>query len=133
MVKASDDAAAGQRLDRWLWVSRLCATRTLATQSVAGGKVRVNGQPVKPARVLRLGDEVSLWRGNAPMTVVVRGYAPRRVPAKEVPALYEETAESLAKRQQLTEQRALSGPAGYSGKGRPTKQQRRALQRLTDK
>lgn len=133
MVDKTDDASSGQRLDRWLWVSRLCATRTLATQSVAGGKVRVNGQSVKPARVLRLGDEVSLWRGNAPMTVVVRGYAPRRVSARDVPALYEETVDSLATRQRLREQRALSGAAGYTGKGRPTKQQRRALQRLTDK
>ena len=133
MVEETDEALSGQRLDRWLWVSRLCATRTLATQAVAGGKVRVNGQPVKPARVLRLGDEVSLWRGNAPMTVIVRGYAPRRVSAKDVPGLYEETAQSLETRRQLREQRAVSGPAGYAGKGRPTKQQRRALQRLTDK
>ncbi|GAB4352556.1 MAG: heat-shock protein [Immundisolibacter sp.] len=133
MVGETDQVLSGQRVDRWLWVSRLCATRTLATQAVVGGKVRVNGQPVKPARVLRVGDEISLWRGNVPMTVVVRGYAPRRVSAKDVPGLYEETAQSLETRRQLREQRAVSGPVGYAGKGRPTKQQRRALQRLMDK
>lgn len=121
---------SGLRLDKWLWVSRLYRTRTLATESVNGGKVRVNGQSAKPARLLRAGDEVSLIRGGEPMTVIVRGMAARRVAAKEVPALYEETAESLTTREALRTQRALIGPAGYVGKGRPDKQARRALQRL---
>jgi ribosome-associated heat shock protein Hsp15 len=123
---------AGQRLDKWLWVSRLYRTRSLATESVNGGKVRVNSQPSKPARLLRAGDEVSLLRGGEPMTVLVRGIAAQRVSAKDVSALYEETAASLAHRETLRIERALSGPTGYVGKGRPDKQQRRALQRLRD-
>ena len=111
----------GLRLDKWLWVSRLYRTRTLATESVNGGKVRVNGQPAKPARLLRAGDEISLLRGGEPMTVIVRGMAAQRVSAKDVPALYEETADSLATREALRAQRALTGPAGYAGKGRPDK------------
>lgn len=123
---------SGLRLDKWLWVSRLCRTRTLATESVNGGKVRVNGRPAKPSRVLRPGDEISLWRGDEPMTVIVRGMAAQRVSAKDVPALYEETAGSLALREALRAQRALTGPTGYAGKGRPDKHERRVLRRLRD-
>ncbi|MDD3651418.1 S4 domain-containing protein [Immundisolibacter sp.] len=125
-------APGGQRLDKWLWVSRLFRTRTLATEAVNGGKVRVNGQPAKPARLLKVGDEVSLLRGGEPMTVIVRGMASQRVAARDVAALYEETADSLARRQTLRAQRALTGPAGYVGKGRPDKRERRALQRLRE-
>lgn len=127
-----DRADDSQRLDKWLWVTRLYRTRSLATESVSGGKVRVNSQPSKPARLLHAGDEVSLLRGGEPMTVIVRSIAAQRVSAKDVSALYEETAASLACRQTLRAERALSGPAGYVGKGRPDKQQRRALQRLRD-
>ena len=123
---------SGLRLDKWLWVSRLYRTRTVAAESVNGGKVRVNGQPAKPARVLRPGDEISLLRGGEPMTVIVRGMATQRVSAKDVPALYEETADSLAAREALRAQRALTGPTGYAGKGRPGKHERQALQRLRD-
>lgn len=123
---------SGQRLDKWLWVSRLCRTRTLATALVNGGKVRVNGQPAKPARTVRPGDEISLVRGDEPMTVIVRGMAAQRVAARDVPALYEQTADSLAARQANRAQRALTGPTGYAGKGRPDKHERRALQRLRD-
>lgn len=126
------DSESGQRLDKWLWISRLYRTRTLATDSVNGGKVRVNGQPAKPARAVRPGDEISLLRGDHPMTVVVRGMAARRVSAKDVPALYEETADSLAQRAANRAQRALAGPTGYGGKGRPDKHERRAMQRLRD-
>ncbi len=66
------------------------------------------------------------------MTVIVRGMAAQRVAAKDVPALYEETAESLATREALRAQRALTSPAGYAGKGRPDKHARRALQRLRE-
>jgi ribosome-associated heat shock protein Hsp15 len=126
------DGESAQRLDKWLWVSRLYRTRTLATESVGGGKVRVNGAPAKPSRPLRVGDEVSLLRGGEPMAVVVRGFAQQRVSARDVPTLYEETAASVAARDARRAERALSGPSGYIGKGRPDKRERRALQRLRD-
>lgn len=131
-MSGTGSADATQRLDKWLWVSRLYRTRTLATESVSGGKVRVNGQPAKPARPLHPGDEVSLLRGGEPMTVVVKGLAAQRVPAKDVPALYDETAASLAARETLRAERALSGQSGYLGKGRPDKRERRALHRLRE-
>lgn len=126
------DAKASERLDKWLWVSRLYRTRTLAGESVSGGKVRVNGLSAKPARQLHVGDEVSLVRGGEPMTVVVTGFSSQRVAAKDVPALYEETAASAAARDALRAERALSGSGGYAGKGRPDKRERRALQRLRE-
>ncbi|MGK2942471.1 MAG: RNA-binding S4 domain-containing protein [Immundisolibacter sp.] len=125
----ADDVAI--RLDKWLWVSRLYRTRTLATQAVSGGKVRVNRQPAKPARVLRLGDEISLHRGDESITVVMRGSVGQRVPAKAVSALYEETADSIAARLAARERHALTGWSGFAGKGRPTKRDRRALDNLT--
>lgn len=120
------------RLDKWLWVSRLYRTRALATASVEGGKVRVNGQAAKPARPIKPGDEIMLQRGSEQMTVVVRGFARQRVPARDVPALYEERADSIAARQAARAERALAGPVGYQGKGRPDKRERRALQRMRD-
>lgn len=130
-VSATAGSETGQRLDRWLWVSRLFRTRGLATQAVKGGKVRVNGEAAKPARLLRPEDEINLVRGGEPMTVVVEGDARQRVSAREVANLYRETADSLAARLALREQRALRGPTGYTGKGRPTKRNRRVLQSLT--
>lgn len=130
---AAGNAPTTARLDKWLWVSRLYRTRTLATESVEGGKVRVNGQAAKPARAIKPGDEIMLQRGGEPMTVIVRGLAPQRVPARDVPALYEETAASLTARQAARAERALAGPLGYQGKGRPDKRERRMLQRMRDR
>jgi ribosome-associated heat shock protein Hsp15 len=121
------------RLDKWLWVSRLYRTRTLATASVEGGKVRVNGQAAKPARAVKRGDEITLQRGGEQMTVIVRGVAAQRVAARDVPVLYEETAASIAARQAARAVRALAGPVGYQGKGRPDKRERRALQQMRDR
>jgi ribosome-associated heat shock protein Hsp15 len=129
---SADDAPITARLDKWLWVSRLYRTRTLAAESVEGGKVRVNGHTAKPARAVKPGDEVALQRGGEPMTVIVRGLAAQRVSARDVPALYEETAASIAARQTARAERALAGPVGYQGKGRPDKRERRALQRMRD-
>jgi ribosome-associated heat shock protein Hsp15 len=126
-------APATARLDKWLWVSRLYRTRTLATESVEGGLVRVNGQAAKPARAVKPGDEIALQRGGEPMTVIVRGFAAQRVSARDVPTLYEETAASIAARQAARAERALAGPVGYQGKGRPDKRERRALQRMRDR
>lgn len=132
-VRQEPDASAAARLDKWLWVSRLYRTRTIAAECVAGGKVRVNGQPAKPARLVKCGDEIALQRGGEPMVVVVRGFAAQRVAARDVPALYEETVASVAVRQRRRSELAMTGAVGYAGKGRPDKRERRALQRLRDR
>jgi ribosome-associated heat shock protein Hsp15 len=115
------------RLDVWLWVARLAKTRAIAADACKGGRVHVNGQAAKPAKELRLGDEVEVkivpWR-----TVVVREFAPRRLPAKEAVLLYEETPESIAARERLAEERRLAPPPLPVPGGRPTKRARRRFE-----
>lgn len=118
------------RVDKWLWTARLFLTRALALEAVHGGHVQVNGAPAKPSRLVGPGDELTIRRAGAQLVVIVRATATRRVPAREVPALYEETAASIAARQQARAQRAapLSGVPRLPG--RPTKRNRRALNRF---
>ena len=115
------------RLDKWLWVVRLTKTRSLAADAVKAGRVQVNGQPAKPSRDLRPGDEVELRTGAIRMTVVVRGAAPRRVGAAEAAKLYEETPESReAREQEAAARRLVEQPTG----ARPTKRDRRQMEKV---
>jgi ribosome-associated heat shock protein Hsp15 len=119
------------RLDHWLWVVRLTKTRSLAAEAIKAGRVQVNGQPAKPSREVHPGDEVELRNGAIRTTVVVRGAAPRRVGAPEAAKLYEETPASREARERLAEQRRLVEPVRSEwGKGRPTKRDRRTMDRL---
>jgi ribosome-associated heat shock protein Hsp15 len=118
----------GVRIDKWLWAARLHKTRSLAAEAVKGGRVEVNGQRVKPSREVGPGDEIEVTTGQLRRTVVVRGLAERRGPAKEAVLLYEETPESTAARELLAEQRRLSSPPPGADLGaRPTKRDRRRL------
>jgi ribosome-associated heat shock protein Hsp15 len=118
----------GIRVDKWLWAARLHKTRSLAADAVKGGRVQVNGQRVKPSREVGPGDELEVTIGQVRRTVVVRGVAERRGPAKEAELLYEETPESIAARELLAEQRRLTSPPPGADLGaRPTKRDRRRL------
>lgn len=118
-----------QRLDTWLWVARLSKTRSLANEAVSGGRVQIDGQRAKPSRAVRPGDVVEITTGAAPRTVVVRALQARRGPAAEAQALYEETAESVRARERAAEARRLGAPQPERGGGRPTKRDRRRLDR----
>jgi ribosome-associated heat shock protein Hsp15 len=118
-----------QRLDTWLWVARLAKTRSVANEAVTGGRVQVDGQRAKPSRSVRPGDRIEITTGPAPRTVVVRGIAPRRGPASEAQLLYEETPESVAARERASADRRLGAPQPERGGGRPTKRDRRRLDR----
>jgi ribosome-associated heat shock protein Hsp15 len=118
------------RIDRWLWAARFYKTRSLATAAVNGGKVEVNGERAKPARLIRLGDAVSVRQPPFEWQLLVRGLAERRGPASVAQGLYEETAESRAARQRLQEQLRVVQPLFvYEEKGRPTKKDRRMIDR----
>ena len=118
------------RVDRWLWAARFYKTRSLATAAVNGGKVEVNGERAKPARLIRLGDAVSVRQPPFEWQLLVRGLAERRGPASVAQGLYEETAESRAARQRLQEQLRVVQPLFvYEEKGRPTKKDRRMIDR----
>ena len=119
------------RLDHWLWVVRLTKTRSLAADAVKAGRVQVNGQPAKPSREVHAGDTVEVRNGPLRTEVIVRGSVPRRVGAAEAAKLYEETPESRAARERFAEQRRLVEPVRSEwGKGRPTKRDRRTMDRL---
>jgi ribosome-associated heat shock protein Hsp15 len=121
------------RIDKWLWAARFYKTRSLATEEVAKHRVQVNGQDVKPAREIRPGDTLRLRQGQIERTVVVKGLSAVRGPAPVAQLLYEETAESLLARSQAAEQRRLAPePAQSIEQGRPTKRDRRQMDRAWD-
>ena len=121
------------RLDKWLWCASFYKTRSLATEEIAKGRVTVNGQPAKPARDLRCGDTVALRQGPVARTVLVRALSGARGPAPVAQLLYEETPESIAARERAAEQRRLAPePAAALQEGRPTKRDRRNIDRARD-
>ena len=118
------------RLDKWLWAARFFKTRSLATEAVDGGKVTLNGDRAKPAKPVRPGDEVSVRLGPYEHIVVVQGTAERRGSAPEAARLYTETDASRAAREKLHWQLKVATPAIDPEKGRPTKRDRRDLERF---
>ena len=82
---------SGVRADKWLWAARFFKTRGLAVEAISGGRVHVNGQRIKPAKDIAVGDELEISIGQSRYVVVVRGTADRRGPATEARKLYEET------------------------------------------
>ncbi|NMF97887.1 RNA-binding S4 domain-containing protein [Aromatoleum toluolicum] len=115
------------RIDKWLWAARFFKTRSLANQAIEGGHVRLNGQAVKPARELRVGDSLDIVAGGTQWTVIVRGLNEQRRPAVEAQQLYEETPDSVARRAAEREERRLAPAPGSDLRGRPTKKARRQL------
>lgn len=118
------------RIDKWLWAARFFKTRSLAAQAVEGGKVKLNGQRVKPAKELLAGDLLDIHMGDDTWQVAVRALSARRGPAEAARKLYDETEESQARRQaQAAARRVENEPAAHLH-GRPTKRNRRMLKRL---
>ena len=118
------------RIDRWLWAARFYKTRTAATDAVAGGRVHLNGARVKPAKDVRPGDTLDVTIGDTRREVVVVAVAERRGPASVAQSLYEETPDSIARREQRAADRRFARPLGADLGGRPTKQDRRRLEAL---
>ncbi|RTL37931.1 MAG: RNA-binding S4 domain-containing protein [Burkholderiales bacterium] len=119
---------ASMRLDKWLWAARFYKTRALAVDEINLGRVRVGGQPVKPARDVRVGDVLSIRIGVVAREVEVRGLSNQRGPAPQAQLLYAETPASITAREAAAEARRLAPePAATIAQGRPTKQDRRRL------
>ncbi|MDD2048878.1 RNA-binding S4 domain-containing protein [Pseudomonas putida] len=119
------------RLDKWLWAARFYKTRALAKAAIESGKVHCRGERCKPGKEPRIGDEFVLRTGFDERTVVVRALSVVRRGAPEAQALYEETAESIARREKAAALRK-AGALGVTTDGRPTKKQRRQLHQLHD-
>ena len=131
MAERDDEGEDGRvRLDKWLWAARFYKTRSLAAEAIAGGKVQVNGDRAKRARPLQVGDEVRLRQGPYELLVVVRALSARRGPASVAAELYEERPESRAAREAMALQLKSLHAAFVPDKGRPTKRDRRDLERL---
>ena len=122
------------RIDKWLWAARFYKTRSLAVEELDKGRICINGQEVKPSREVKPGDTLTLRQGPLTRTLVVRGISSQRGPAPVAQQLYEETAESLALKAQTAEQRHFtSEPASSLEHGRPTKRDRRSLDKAQGK
>lgn len=120
------------RLDRWLWAARFFKTRALAAAAVAGGKAHVNGTRAKPAKQVRVGDALRLRVGPYEWLLTVRALSERRGPPATAQALYDESPGGRAARERLASQLKMAPAPAYQGKGRPTKKERREMQRLED-
>ena len=116
------------RYDKWLWAARFFRTRSLAAQAIDAGQARLAGARVKPAHQVRVGDAVSLRRRGIVVEVVVTGLDERRGSATEAAKLYQETAASVAAREEeaLARRQALAMQPRFAG--RPTKRERRKLE-----
>lgn len=125
-------SASGRlRLDKWLWAARFFKTRALAQAAVEGGRVKLNGQAVKAAREVQAGDELHISVAQSLWEVRVLGVNGQRRPAPEARRLYGESAESQARRVREQEARSLAPSPGQDAKGRPTKRDRRRLDRFS--
>jgi len=120
----SDDSL---RLDRWLWFTRFYKTRTAASAAVQGGHVRVNGEPAKTSMQVRVGDRVRLVRRQLTWDLTVRQLPSRRGPAKEAVACYEESAESIARRELTVTELRRDRVQMPMTRGKPDKHTRRKL------
>jgi ribosome-associated heat shock protein Hsp15 len=118
------------RLDKWLWAARFYKTRALAADAIDMGRVTVNDERVKRARLVREGDAITIRRPPFAQVVVVAGLSEQRGPATVAQALYRETPESAAAREKLAAQLRAAGAAAPAEAGRPSKQDRRAIDRL---
>ena len=118
------------RLDKWLWAARFYKTRSLATAAISAGEARVARERVKPARDVKVADELQIRRGDDVMDVVVREISSVRGPAPVAQRLYEEPEESRQRRARAAERRVLAREPALDIKGRPTKRDARVLKRL---
>jgi len=122
------------RIDKWLWAARFYKTRSLAVEEISKGRVQVNDQEAKPSREVKVGDTVALRQGPVTRTLVVRGISSQRGAAPVAQQLYEETPESIRLREAAAEQRRLNNdPAAAHDHGRPTKRDRRDIDKANDK
>ena len=120
------------RIDRWLWAARFFKTRSLAKAAVEGGKVHVDGQRSKPAKAVRVGQTVEVRKGIVLMTVIVKELAEQRGSAQIAQALYEETPESIEKREIMSSRRKMERAGLQVPSTKPSKKDRRDLRKLKD-
>lgn len=118
------------RLDKWLWAARFYKTRALAREMIEGGKVHYNGQRSKPSKIVELNATLTLRQGNDERTVIIKAITEQRRPAAEAVEMYEETAESVAKREKMALARKMNALTMPHPDRRPDKKERRDLMKF---
>lgn len=118
------------RIDKWLWAARFFKTRALAAEAVAGGKVKLNGERVKAARAIHLGDALSIHIGPYEYVVRVLALSARRGSAPQAALLYEESEPSKAARQEVATRLFAERRYATHTEGRPSKKERRQVIRF---
>jgi len=129
-MKKSPADSQSMRLDKWLWAARFFKTRALATAAISGGKVHVNGERVKPARRIAPGESLTVQKDPYRFSITVAGLSSRRRPAAEARTLYTESADSVAARLSLHDERRLQGHVPGQRERRPDKRTRRLIHRF---
>ena len=117
------------RVDKWLWAARFYKSRALSAEAIAGGKIEVNGERVKPSRDLKVGDSVQLRLGPYEHIVIVRALSDRRGPATQAALLYAETEASVAAREKHAWILKHAAPVMEPGSGKPSKKDRREFEK----
>lgn len=128
--KSTEKSQPKTRLDKWLWAARFYKTRQLAAEAINGGHVHLNGQRIKPSRVIQIADKLSIHKTPFTFEITVEGLSSRRGPAKEAQLLYTEKEESINKRELLAEQRKLDAAQFPHAERRPDKRDRRRIIRF---
>ena len=117
------------RIDKWLWAARFFKTRGIAKQAIEGGKVQVDGQRAKPSKEIEVGAIIRLRQGFDEKTVLVKSLNDQRRPFSEAKLMFEETQESIEKRQTLSDQRKAQ-PVLWPSSSKPNKKQRRLIHKF---
>ena len=120
----------GVRIDKWLWAARFFKTRSLATDAVGGGKIKLNRAPTKASRDVKIGDRLAVFNGETRWEIVVRALSEKRGPASEARLLYEETPDSITAREAEQMRRKFEVEPSADIHGRPTKRDRRQMDRF---
>src|SRR5690554_1002238 len=131
-ARHTDTDKTAVRLDKWLWAARFYKTRTLAKEAIEGGKVHYNDQRCKPGKTVETGATVRLRLGWQEKTVVIDGISDKRRGAPEAQTLYHETEDSTRRREDLAWQRKTMQAAQLPPARRPTKKDRRDIQKFRE-
>jgi ribosome-associated heat shock protein Hsp15 len=118
------------RIDKWLWAARLVKTRALAVDAIRGGRVKVNGFPAKPSKDGGPGDRIEFSAGVIRLEATIEGTAERRLAASDAQLLYTETEKSREEREQRVAEMRMTRPQGVDRNARPTKRERRQLEKV---
>ena len=119
------------RIDKWLWAARLFKTRAIATDAIKGGKVKINDTPVKPSREVKEGDIIQVQIEQLHKVVQVKSVIKNRVPAKMVPEVYTDLTPK-EEYERIEFMRAYKGEYRDRGAGRPTKKERRMIEKMKE-